>query len=634
MIEIYFDDNLVDDEYYAGISNSFKILDDKFSLGSTSSSTFKIEVPVEALESIPSNVIIKMDGTDYAHLIVDSYSIKDKDIVEFQLTDKMILFNYQYDMSSLIPCTVKEIIQNICLMKGVVFGTTSFINDDVLADFYDNSYTAREYISFIAELNAGFASIGSDGKLYFKRFNSTPIDINIEECDDFKLGEHHKIERVVFDNGLLKFETSQDDTLETLYLNSENPFITTEEIFNKIANEIIGFEFYSVETNDCLVTDAIAGDLINFIDGDNSYLSIAQYDRDYNGQWIGGYSLNINSKQQNETQQIGLDSEVKNLKVRLNRDEVELDITAENVSKNSGDIANLNIRTDKIDLSVQEIENDVENNYSELIQTVDSLMVAIQNTGGSNLIKNSVMFSFINGSPENWIAEGDGTISAQSSSESLNAGGISGQIFILNGKTVRQRVYVKEDSNDIPKDQKTYYTFSCKIKKAAVGTGYIKIFNDKEEHLINLASGQDIFYGDYEVKALLPKSNYYDIELYGSVDSNLTFTDVMFALGEYKTSWMQASGEIMNSQVNINVNGILVKSLVYEGDYTVMSPLEFAGYSMINGVITKVFSLNKDTTDVKKLKVDDEIKMVPIKVVPIKSGSVTGWALVKVGDNS
>ena len=126
----------------------------------------------------------------------------------------------------------------------------------------------------------------------------------------------------------------------------------------------------------------------------------------------------------------------------------------------------------------------------------------------------------------------------------------------------------------------------------------------------------------------MPKDSYYDIEFYGSADSNATFTDNMFAIGEYKTQWSQASGEIMNTQVNINVDGVLVKSSIYDGDYTIMSPLEFAGYSNINGVVTKVFSLNKDTTSVKKLEAEDEIKMSPIKIVPITSGDLQGWAFV------
>jgi len=102
----------------------------------------------------------------------------------------------------------------------------------------------------------------------------------------------------------------------------------------------------------------------------------------------------------------------------------------------------------------------------------------------------------------------------------------------------------------------------------------------------------------------------------------------MFSVGEYRSQWSQANGEIMNTQVNINENGVLVKSSIYQGDYTVMSPLEFAGYSKINGVITKVFSLNKDTTLVKKMESEDEIKMIPIKIVPITSGDLQGWAFV------
>lgn len=272
--------------------------------------------------------------------------------------------------------------------------------------------------------------------------------------------------------------------------------------------------------------------------------------------------------------------------------------------------------------------------FTQAYQDIDGFIKSVQNSGGSNLIYNSIMFAMQDGIPENWTVSGDGTLSTQSSPEAFNAGSQAGHTFTLQGKTVKQRVSVKRDDDSISEDQKTYYTFSCKIKKGTVGSCYVKISNSIEEYTINLGSGQESFYGDYEIKALLPKENYYDIEFYGSQESNATFTDVMFALGQYKTTWTQANGEIMNTQVVINQNGVLVKSSVYEGDYTVMSPLEFAGYSLINGVITKVFSLNKDTTNVKKMRVEDEIAMSPIKIVPILTGDVTGWALVKTGSDN
>ena len=59
-----------------------------------------------------------------------------------------------------------------------------------------------------------------------------------------------------------------------------------------------------------------------------------------------------------------------------------------------------------------------------------------------------------------------------------------------------------------------------------------------------------------------------------------------------------------------------------------MSPLEFAGYSDVSGTPTKVFTINRDVTKVQKLESVDEVKMVPIKIVPITEGEIQGWAFV------
>jgi hypothetical protein len=199
------------------------------------------------------------------------------------------------------------------------------------------------------------------------------------------------------------------------------------------------------------------------------------------------------------------------------------------------------------------------------------------------------------------------------------AGALSGHSFTLLNKMASQRVSVSTDN---------YYTFSTKIKKDTTGSCYVKLYNSSEEHIIEIPIGENVFYKEYELKGIKPKNNYYIVEFYGSADSNATFTDNMLAVGSYKSQWTQANGEVMNTQVNINLEGVLVKSSVYLGDYTVMSPLEFAGYSNINGTITKVFSLNKDVTLVKKLEAEDEVKMVPIKIVPITTGDLQGWAFV------
>mgnify|MGYP002856494365 CR=1 FL=1 len=295
-------------------------------------------------------------------------------------------------------------------------------------------------------------------------------------------------------------------------------------------------------------------------------------------------------------------------------------------------VKNTEIIVNKQEQYIEQLVNDmyeedgiIHENFTNVYQDIENIINSVQNSGGSNLLKNSVMFAYDDeGIPTEWTVNAIGTLDIQSSTEAQTNGSLSGNIFILNdGKIVKQRIYVKAGNR---------YTFSTKIKKNTTGSCYIKIYNSNEEYEIALASGESAFYDEYELEGLLATDNYYDIEFYGSSDSDATFTDNMFSLGELKTQWTQASGEIMNTQVNININGVLVKSSVYLGDYTVMSPLEFAGYSNINGTITKVFTINKDTTEVEKLYVKKGITMPPLKIVPITSGDLQGWAFVPYTD--
>lgn len=227
-----------------------------------------------------------------------------------------------------------------------------------------------------------------------------------------------------------------------------------------------------------------------------------------------------------------------------------------------------------------------------------------------------------------WEITGSGTIEPTVSAEATNNGSLSGHVFILKDKIAKQKVMVKADSDE--ELNKTYYTFSTILKKNATGTCYVKIYNDNEEYyIVNRTSGESDNWKEYSSEPLLPSMNYYWIEFYGSTDSDATFTDNMFSVGEYKTQWQQANGEIMNALVKVNYDGMTVKSSQNEGDYTKITPAEFAGYSKVDGQLVRVFSLNKDTTEVAKLKAEKQIDMSPIKIVPSKTNANHGWAFVK-----
>ena len=160
---------------------------------------------------------------------------------------------------------------------------------------------------------------------------------------------------------------------------------------------------------------------------------------------------------------------------------------------------------------INDVNGVINENFTRVTQKIDGVTTAIQNSGGINLIKNSVMFAFDrNAMPRDWDVTGDGNLEMRASAEALNNGSISGHIFTLSNKTVRQRVTVRAN------DENTRYTFSTRIRKTEKGIARIRVFNENEEYLIELAEGESSFFGDYEIAGVMPTMNYFYIEFYGS----------------------------------------------------------------------------------------------------------------------
>lgn len=258
-MEIYFNDTLLNSDYYTGLSTDFKLFDNSFFLGSVQANTYTLTLIKEAVVEQPNIVTIKENGTTVAVLKVDNIVEKDYAYV-YTLVDKMVDLEFKYDASEIFnegSATLLEIALDICEKAGIELATQNFRSYDKSISWYDNTRTAREYVSFIAELNGGYAQIGDDGRLYFIKQNASSVKtIDIDECEDFNIGEQHTITRVVFEVGALKYEFGADDG-DTLYLNSENVYITTQEEVQAIFNELNGFTFYSFSTSNCPIDFSI-----------------------------------------------------------------------------------------------------------------------------------------------------------------------------------------------------------------------------------------------------------------------------------------------------------------------------------------------------------------------------------------
>ena len=482
-----------------------------------------------------------------------------------------------------------------------------------------NGITYRDILTQIAQVTGSVGMIGADDKLYFKELTETGETLTYDNLFKLKLEEQYgEINSVVLsrspseDNIYYRDEASiQTNGLTELKIeNNEIVDKNRDDAIVSIFDVVKGIKYYPFDAT----TEGLGwyeiGDSLTIIDENETPFATTVLGLSISID--GGFHETLKATAESKTQTqyqyaTSIEKRIKNTEIIVNKQEQYIQQKVSDMEERDGVI---------------------NEKFTQIYQDIDNIVNSVQNSGGNNLLKNSVMFSHENNVPVNWELEGEGSISIQSDTEALSNGGLSGHGFTLKNMIARQKVSVKAYDGV----NATYYTFSVKIKKSAAGSCYVRLYNSNEDHYVTptLGVGDTSFYGDYEIKELLPMDNHYIVEFYGSGDSDATFTDAMFAVGNYKSQWTQANGEVMNTQVNINLDGITVKSSVYLGDYTVVSPLEFAGYSKINGTITKVFSLNKDTTEVKKLKVEDEVKMAPIKIVPITSGDMQGWAFVPI----
>lgn len=85
-------------------------------------------------------------------------------------------------------------------------GSTSFLGSNKRVAVYDNTVSARTYISYIAEQAGCFAVIGRDGKLYFRSLYEDEAEIDFELFGEYKWGDTCNISKVSFEDGIRSFK--------------------------------------------------------------------------------------------------------------------------------------------------------------------------------------------------------------------------------------------------------------------------------------------------------------------------------------------------------------------------------------------------------------------------------------------
>ena len=269
----------------------------------------------------------------------------------------MIKFEFNYDGSELISkgeATLLQVAQDICNKAGVELGSTSFLNSDKKVSVYDNTVTAREYISYIAESAGCFACIDREGKLCFREFYQDETEISLEMFGEYKWGEEFKISKVSYEDGVRSFKFG-DNTRNNLWINQENMYIVDEDQVQKIYNKIKDLTVNTFEGKVIIDPAIDIGDKI-VINGKNV---IYQGEMSLEGRFTAQISSKIQIKQKEETTVKKESQKVVNRRVqsRIDQAEGKIEQLVEETTENTKNIAKQEISINGI---IQEVSKKVD----------------------------------------------------------------------------------------------------------------------------------------------------------------------------------------------------------------------------------------------------------------------------------
>lgn len=343
-MKIFFDNTQIDGNYFSKITKSSTVYDGVFKLGTTICENYKTNVDKSI--STPNIVEFKDDNNNLLKtLYLRDYNDNDSYVNELDLEDAMTKFNFRYDASPIMIHTktvgekiinyayLSEILSDICTKAGVTNGIATFYQEDMEVSWYDNTLMARDYIGFIGEINGKNLCINSSNQLVFKDVKITPsTTISFNNLGNYKLGVEHTITRVVFDDGINKWEYGTN-TGETYYINANNVYVINEGIVQHIYNEINGLTFYNFKVEDYPIENLQSGDLVAFSDGTNSYNTFIQFDNANfsRNSWYGKLELNVDSEAKQETQIIGEEEKLRRIKRIVDYDNLQVETLVEDV---------------------------------------------------------------------------------------------------------------------------------------------------------------------------------------------------------------------------------------------------------------------------------------------------------------
>lgn len=362
-----------------------------------------------ALNSILDNpfTIIEstvVSGTFYVKEKPEKYTKK----LELELYDNMSKLDmpYKSTIDYTAGTTIRAQLAEMNVLTGVpiVFTDLPSVILNRAVGWIDTSVSIRNYIGWIAELCGMNAVCDGSGNVRFRSL-STVADYETDELSNYSTDETWTLSKIIYDDGLNVVEYPEGSaTGNTLYIDNNNMYVYEQSHVQFIYERLAGLSFtIAKDIKMPEIAGLYPGQMINY---NNSFSFIAlSIESSYTGGSYCDYSISgeVPIKSVEGTIVKYSDSvRIKNIKTIIDRNEQKMNIIAENVSDNAGDISDLQV-------SVGEVKSTVSNwsvgGYNMLLDTnAESLTKKnaladryFSDSGSSSYIKTSIVN--INDSP-------------------------------------------------------------------------------------------------------------------------------------------------------------------------------------------------------------------------------------------
>ena len=282
--------------------------------------------------------------------------------LSLKLYDNNYSLDIAYDTKLSYPVTIKDQLDEIETLTGLTISRTnipSYISNKQVA-WYDNTISIRNYLGWIGELFGanGFAS-GIDGFEYIQVTDS--VFETTDTLTDFEKNEVYEVTRVYIDNGIDSMEKG-DETGNTMFLDSNNLYIDSQDIIDRLYDQFNGLSFCSASNIKMISIDnLLPGKLINY-NNEFNFMVV-----DLTNTFKGGEFLladvdgTVTTKNEERViKKITNTTRIRKLQVVQDQEKNRLDIIAQEQEDLNSKVGQLTVSNEEISSSIEEITNKIE----------------------------------------------------------------------------------------------------------------------------------------------------------------------------------------------------------------------------------------------------------------------------------